>query len=107
MLNEKIKPDLTICLHFNAVEWDNCQNLVDDNRLVVFVHGNYLASELKDDEQKLRLFSKLLERSHRAELIVAHARKHTADQGESSQRRIARMRRLWHGWARMTRPRIR
>ena len=25
LLNEKIKPDLTICLHFNAVEWDDCQ----------------------------------------------------------------------------------
>jgi hypothetical protein len=73
LLNEKIKPDLTICLHFNAVEWDECKNLVDDNRLVVFVHGNYLASELKDDEQKLRLFSKLLERSHPAELMVAEA----------------------------------
>jgi hypothetical protein len=73
LLNEKIKPDLTICLHFNAVEWDDCRNLVDDNRLVVFVHGNYLASELKDDDQKLRLFSKLLERSHPAELAAAEA----------------------------------
>jgi hypothetical protein len=73
LLNEKIKPDLTICLHFNAVEWGDCQSLVDDNRLVVFVHGSYLASELKDDEQKLRLFSKLLERSHPAELMVAEA----------------------------------
>jgi hypothetical protein len=73
LLNEKIKPDLTICLHFNAVDWDDCRNLVDDNRLVVFTHGNYLASEVWDDDQKLRLFSKLLERSHPAELIAAEA----------------------------------
>ena len=73
LLNEKIKPDLTICLHMNAVEWDECHNLVDDNRLVVFVHGNYLASELKDDDQKLRLFEKILERSHPTELAVAEA----------------------------------
>jgi N-acetylmuramoyl-L-alanine amidase len=73
LLNGKIKPDLTICLHFNAVEWDDCRNLVDDNRLVVFVHGNYLASELNDDDQKLRLFSKLLKRSHPAELAAAEA----------------------------------
>ena len=71
LLNEKIKPDLTICLHVNAVEWDECQNLVDDNRLVVFVHGNYLASELKDDDQKLRLLKKILERSHATELAAA------------------------------------
>ncbi|MGD0060462.1 MAG: N-acetylmuramoyl-L-alanine amidase [Verrucomicrobiia bacterium] len=73
LVNEQIKPDLTICMHFNAVEWDQCQNLVDDNRLVVFVHGDYLASELKDDDQKLRLFSKLLERSHPVEQTVAEA----------------------------------
>ena len=73
LLNEKIKPDLTLCLHFNAVEWDECQNFVDDNRLVVFVHGNYLASELNDDEEKLRLFAKLLERSRETENSVADA----------------------------------
>ena len=73
LVNEQIKPDLTICMHFNAVEWDECQSLVDDNRLVVFVHGHYLASELKDDDQKLRLFSKLLERSHPVEQTVAEA----------------------------------
>jgi hypothetical protein len=73
LLNEKIKPDITLCIHFNAVEWDECQSLVDDNRLVVFVHGNYLASELNDDEQKLRLFSKLLEGSHHSELAAADA----------------------------------
>jgi len=71
LLNEQIRPDLTICMHFNAVPWDECQNLVDDNRLVVFVNGNYLASELKDDEQKLRLFTKLLEHSYLIELFVA------------------------------------
>lgn len=73
LLNDKIKPDLTICLHFNAAEWDDCKSLIDDDRLVVFVHGNYLASELKDDDQKLRLFSKLLERSHPVELATAEA----------------------------------
>ena len=72
-LNEEIKPDLTICIHFNAVEWDQCQSLVDDNRLVVFVHGNYLSSELTDDDQKFRLFSKLLEHSCENELPVAEA----------------------------------
>jgi hypothetical protein len=72
-LNEKIRPDITLCIHFNAVEWDECQSLVDDNRLVVFVHGDYLASELNEDEQKLRLFSKLLEGSHPGELAAADA----------------------------------
>jgi N-acetylmuramoyl-L-alanine amidase len=73
LLNDKIKPDITLCIHFNAIEWDECQSLVNDNRLVVFVHGDYLASELKDDDQKWRLLSKLLEGSHSIELSVADA----------------------------------
>ena len=73
LLNEKFKPDVTLCLHFNAVEWDECQTLLDDNRLVVFVNGNYLASELNEDEHKLRLLTKILERSHPDELAVADA----------------------------------
>jgi N-acetylmuramoyl-L-alanine amidase len=73
LLNENIKPDLTICLHFNAVEWDECQSLVDDNRLVVFVNGNYLASELREDEQKLTLFTKILEHAQSDELAAADA----------------------------------
>jgi hypothetical protein len=72
-VNEQLKPDLTLCIHFNAVDWNDRFELVNDNRVVVFVHGNYLPSELKDDEQKLRLMTKLLERSHRTELSVAEA----------------------------------
>jgi N-acetylmuramoyl-L-alanine amidase len=73
LVNEKLKPDLTICIHFNAFEWNECHDLVDDNRLVVFVHGNYLSAELADDDQKLRLFQKLLERSHEVEQTVAES----------------------------------
>lgn len=72
-VNEELKPDITLCIHFNAVDWNERFELVDDNRLVVFVHGNYLPSELEDDEQKFRLMSKLLARSHDQELAVAEA----------------------------------
>ena len=73
LLNERIHPDLTLCIHFNAVEWNERYELVDDNRLVVFVHGNYLPGELADDDQKWRLFAKLLERSHPLELALAES----------------------------------
>jgi N-acetylmuramoyl-L-alanine amidase len=72
-INEEINPDLTICIHFNAVEWDECRSLVDDNRLVVFIHGNYRPEELAGDDEKFRLFTKLLSRSHETELPVAEA----------------------------------
>ena len=73
LINETLRPDLTICLHFNAVEWNEHNDLVDDNRLVVFVHGDYLPGEVADDAQKLRLFYKLLSRSLAVEVPVAEA----------------------------------
>lgn len=73
LVNEQFRPDLTLCLHFNAAEWNECHDLVEDNRLVVFVHGNYLPAELADEQQRYRLFAKLLEQSHATELAVAEA----------------------------------
>ena len=73
IVNEQLKPDLTLCLHFNAVEWDDCHDLVEENSVIVFTHGNYLPGELADDEQKLRLLQKLAERSHEVEQPVAEA----------------------------------
>jgi len=73
LVNEKLKPDLTVCIHVNAVGWNDHYELVDDDRLVVFVHGCYLPNEVADDDQKLRLFRKLLEGSHPVELAAAES----------------------------------
>ena len=73
LVNDLPPADLTICLHFNAVEWNERNDLVEDNRLVVFVHGDYLPGEVADDAQKLRLFYKLLSRSLAVELPVAES----------------------------------
>ncbi len=73
LVNEKLKPDITVCIHVNAVDWNDHYELVDDDRLVVFVHGNYLPNEVADDDQKLRLFQKLLEGSHTVELAAAES----------------------------------
>ena len=73
LVNETYRPDLTLCLHFNAVEWNEHNDLVDDNRLVIFVHGDYLPGEVADDAQKLRLVYKLLSRSLAVELPVAES----------------------------------
>lgn len=73
LVNDQIKPDLTLCVHFNAVDWGNCQELSDDNRLLFFVHGNYLADEIADEQQRLRLFQKLLSRAYQIEIPLAEA----------------------------------
>ncbi len=73
LVNTELNPDLTICIHFNAVPWNERRDLVEDNRLTVFVHGHYLPAEVAEDEQKFWLLSKLLEHSHATELAVADA----------------------------------
>jgi N-acetylmuramoyl-L-alanine amidase len=73
LANDQLKPDLTLCIHFNAVAWNDHFELVDDNRVVVFVHGDYLPDEVQDDDQKLRLFQKLLEGSHPLEIAAAES----------------------------------
>jgi N-acetylmuramoyl-L-alanine amidase len=74
LINETLKPDLTLCIHFNAKPWAEGEpKLTDDNRLVVFVHGNYLAAELADDDGKLALLTKLLEGGSEVETQVAEA----------------------------------
>jgi len=84
LVNEQLKPDLTLCLHFNAAEWNDCHDLVDDSRLIVFVHGDYLPAELHDDIQRLRLFEKLLECSHEIEQPLAESLAASLAQGDGS-----------------------
>jgi hypothetical protein len=73
LVNEQFKPDLTICIHFNAAPWNERFDLVDENRLVVFTHGNYLAGEVADPVQRHRLLVKLFQGVHRTELAVAES----------------------------------
>lgn len=65
---EKVKtlrPDITICLHYNAAPWGNKRRprLLKANKLVVFVLGTFMGDELEYDDQKFSLFSKVLEDS--------------------------------------------
>lgn len=59
-VNREFKPDLTVCLHFNAVETAPGQVFTDRNAVVVFIHGNYLPGELASAEMRERLVEKLL-----------------------------------------------
>jgi N-acetylmuramoyl-L-alanine amidase len=60
----KLHPDLTICVHYNADDWGDPENptLVDRSRLVIFVNGAYENSELAFDDMKYDLLRKLLDR---------------------------------------------
>ena len=73
LVNNTIRPDLTLCIHFNATGYGDEKTLYEENGLAFFVHGNYLANELIDDEQKFFLLKKMLERSHETEAGLANA----------------------------------
>lgn len=72
-LAERLKPDLTLCVHFNAAAdpHPGKPGLFDSNRLVIFVNGSYLPDELPFDDIKFNLLKKILERSHSVETAVA------------------------------------
>ena len=73
-VNEELRPDLTLCIHFNAAPWPGGRvRLTSANRLVLFAHGSYTADELAFDDQKFRLMRKLLEGSTPVELGVGAA----------------------------------
>jgi hypothetical protein len=74
VVNEQLRPDLVLCLHFNAEAWGgNAKNplFVPRNHLHVLVNGSYDAGELRFDDQRHDLLRKLLNRSYREELIAS------------------------------------
>jgi len=73
-VNEELRPDLTLCIHYNAAPWPGGRvRLTSANGLVVFAHGSYTAEELAFDDQKFHLLRKLLENSTPVELGVGQA----------------------------------
>ncbi len=73
LVNQKIRPDLVVCIHFNADEWRDFEAPVftDRNDLHVLIHGCYSAGELHYDDERFEMLLKLLNRSHSAELAAA------------------------------------
>ena len=70
-LNHEIKPDLTLCIHFNATGYGDERDLYDENGLAIFIYGNVMKGEVASDEQKYFMLSKLFEQTHETEVRVA------------------------------------
>ena len=73
IVNEDIKPDLTLCLHFNAEEWGDPDNptLQSKNHLHLLIHGACSRGELSLDDVRYDMLERLLTRTHDEELGVA------------------------------------
>lgn len=75
LVNESLRPDLTLCLHFNAEEWGNESHpkLVDENHLHFLVTGAWSADELTYEDQRFDMLHKLLSRTIGEEMRVTEA----------------------------------
>lgn len=69
-VNNWIKPDVTICVHFNATGYGDEKDLYEENGLAFFVHGNYTTGEIAQEQQKQEMLLKLLEQSRDEELAL-------------------------------------
>ena len=65
MVNEKIRPDVVLCLHFNAVAWGDpaLPTLVDENHLHILLNGAYTDEEIGYDDQRFEMLRKILQRT--------------------------------------------
>jgi hypothetical protein len=75
LVNTALKPDLTLCLHFNAEPWGDPANptLVDANHLHLIVNGGYSAGELGYSDVRFAMLVKLLNRSFAQEKGIAES----------------------------------
>ncbi|PYJ12273.1 MAG: hypothetical protein DMF06_00165 [Verrucomicrobia bacterium] len=72
-VNSLLRPDLVLCLHFNAEAWGDEHNpsFIDRNHLHLLVNGSYLESELAFDDERFEMVRRLLSRTYDEELRIA------------------------------------
>jgi len=73
LVNAELKPDVVLCLHFNAEAWNDPKGptLVDRNHLHLLVNGSYLPPELEFDDVRFEMLERLLSRVHEEESLLA------------------------------------
>ena len=70
LVNRVIRPDLVVCLHFNAEEWGDPAHpsLSDKNHLHLILCGAISDEELQHEDERYSMLIKLLSGTHREEL---------------------------------------
>ena len=72
LVNQVIKPDLVLCLHFNAEAWGdpNQPTLIDRTHLHLLLNGAYTNEEIMLADQRFAMLQKLLQRTHQEEALL-------------------------------------
>jgi N-acetylmuramoyl-L-alanine amidase len=74
-VNTQIKPDLVLCLHYNAEAWGNATSpqFSPQNHAHVLVNGCYSPAELEQADVRFEMFHRLFSRIHEEEIPLADA----------------------------------
>ncbi|MEY2550474.1 MAG: hypothetical protein QOG12_618 [Verrucomicrobiota bacterium] len=74
-VNLILRPDVVLCLHFNAEAWGDERNptLTEKNHLHLLVNGSYLPDELESDDVRFEMLRRLLSRNFDEEIRIADA----------------------------------
>jgi hypothetical protein len=74
-VNETIKPDLVLCLHFNAESWGDATapQFSPANHFHILVNGCYSPAELVNQDTRFELLQRLLSGTHQEEIGLAKA----------------------------------
>lgn len=74
-VNNEIKPDLVLCLHFNAEGWGNplLPRLVTNNHFHLILNGAYMDEEVTLEDQRFEIIRKIVERIHPEEAALAES----------------------------------
>ncbi len=72
LVNRTLKPDLVLCLHFNAEAWGdpNHPTLTEKSHFHLVLNGAYTNEEVTLADQRFALLKKLLQRTHDEEVRV-------------------------------------
>jgi hypothetical protein len=75
LVNEQLRPDITVCLHFNAEAWGDPREpqFVPRNHLHTLINGAYSAGELRNDDVRFDMLMKLLNRCLPEEISASEA----------------------------------
>jgi N-acetylmuramoyl-L-alanine amidase len=62
-VNDTIKPDIVLCLHFNAASWGDPARptLVEENHFHILLNGAYTDDEIGLDDQRFEMIRKILQ----------------------------------------------
>lgn len=79
LINTQIRPDLVLCLHFDADAWSDPRAPVftPNNGLHALINGTYSATELRNDDVRHDMLSKLLDRTADEEIAACQTVVHT------------------------------